>query len=290
MKIIISNSKRYLYSIFTSVFATTLSIGLICYMIYYIGTEGMDVVSNGVAGNQSNIPIYKVDTNEKKMSISFNCAWGNDDIIQILDTLQKYNIKTTFFCVGDYVQRYPEVIKLMLSKGHEVASHGFTHTKYTTIESGRVRKEVQDFNKVMAGIVGSETWKGKNLIRTPYGDWSEAVVKTLNEEGLKTIQWSIDSLDWKTDATKESINNRVVTKLDSGAIILLHSGTKCTADSLDNMLNTIITQGYEVVPVGDLLIKEPYTVNNDGVQKKVMIYLERNILKFNNLNIIHKKN
>jgi len=217
---------------------------------------------------KTSTPIYSVKTPEKVCSITFDCAWAADDIERILQTLKKMNVKATFFVVGTWAQKNPEAIRLIEKDGHDISSHGFTHLKFPQLERGRAKLELENFLKEIKVIIKKDTWQGMNLFRAPYGDWNKNVVALAGEEGFHTIQWSVDTLDYKPNVTKDFIMGRVNTGVADGGIILMHTGTKLTAEILEEIINKIWDKGFGIIPVSKLIYQQNYTVDANGVQIK----------------------
>ena len=209
------------------------------------------------------LPIYNVDMEEKKVALTINCAWNADDIDMILGTLKKHNSKVTFFMVGDWVDKYPEVVKKIYDAGHEIANHSDSHPHVNNLDYDRNIKEIKDCSEKVKAIIGKET----TLYRGPYGEYNDTVIKAAKDSNHITIQWNIDSLDWKS-LTEDQMWQRIEPKLSNGSIILMHNGTQNTALSLDKIISNIKEKGYEVVKVSDMIYKDNYTVDNNGVQRK----------------------
>lgn len=209
------------------------------------------------------LPIYYVekDENDKKISISFDAAWDNSDSEHIKEILGERNIKTTFFVVGTWVDNYPETVKSLSDAGHEIMNHSATHPHMTQISSQKMAEELNTCADKIENITG----KRPNLFRPPYGDYNDEVVKTARECGYYTIQWNIDSLDWK-DLSADEIYKRVVPKVKPGSIILFHNAAKHTPEALPKLLDDLIAQGYEIVPISELIIKDNYQIDPNGMQ------------------------
>lgn len=210
------------------------------------------------------LPIYHVQTQEKKISLTINCAWNADDIDHILDTLSKYKIKVTFFVVGDWVDKYPEALKKMSDAGHEIANHSDTHPHVNQMSLEKNKEQIKKCADKIEKIIG----KRSNLYRGPYGEYNDTVIKAAQQENHTTIQWSLDTLDYK-DLTQDEMWNRLKDKLTNGSIILMHNGTKHTAEALDKLIYQIQQKGYEIVPVSELIYQDNYTIDNTGMQKLV---------------------
>lgn len=210
------------------------------------------------------LPIYSVETQEKKLSLTINCAWNADDIDRILDTLSKYKIKVTFFVVGDWVDKYPEALKKISDAGHEIANHSDTHPHVNNLSLEKNQEQI----KKCADKIEKITGKRSNLYRGPYGEYNDIVIKAAEQENHKTIQWSVDTLDYK-GLTGDKMWERIKDKLTNGTIILMHNGTEHTADALDKIIYQIQEKGYQIVPVSELIYESRYTIDNTGMQKMV---------------------
>ena len=211
---------------------------------------------------RDDIPIYSVECEGKKCAITFDCAWGADDIPDILDTLDKYKAKATFFIVGIWAKKYPDMVKLIDERGHEVANHGYSHIHMGSIPENKILDEITLCNDILEEITGKKV----TLFRPPYGEYSATTVKAAKKLNCISIQWDVDSLDWKKEMTRENIFNRVVNRTGKGSIILFHNDTIHTRDVLPDILEALTESGFDFVTVSDLLIKEPFRIRYDGRQ------------------------
>ena len=214
------------------------------------------------ATNEKYLPIYKVETKQNKVALTINCAWNSDDIDKILEILKENNTQITFFIVGDWIDKYPEAIKKIHEAGHEIGTHSNTHPHVNNLSYEQNIKEIEEGNNKIEKITGIRT----NLYRTPYGEYNQTVIKAAQDQKYYTIQWSLDTLDY-TGITGEEMWNRIEHKISSGDIILMHNGTKHTADSLNMILKNLKEKNLEVVKVSDLIYKDNYTININGIQK-----------------------
>jgi len=211
---------------------------------------------------REDIPIYSVETEEKKCAITFDCAWGASDIPDILDILDRYHAKATFFIVGVWAEKYPDMVKLMAERGHELASHGYGHLHMNSIPEEKIAEEITRCSEVLEKLAGQKV----KLFRPPYGEYNSKVVKTAKNLGYHTIQWDVDSLDWKKEMTRENIFSRVVKRTGKGSILLFHNDTPHTRDVLSDILEALTESGFDFVTVSDLLLSEPYRIRYDGRQ------------------------
>jgi len=220
-------------------------------------------VSSNVNGRE--LPIYSVETTEKKVAISFDAAWGNEDVYKILGILKQYDVKATFFMTGDWVSKYSDEVKAIYEAGHDLGNHGENHKNMSQLSIEEQKAEIMDAHKRVKELVGVEM----ELFRPPYGDYNDDLILNAMDCGYYTVQWDVDSLDWK-DYGVDSIIDTVVNhdNLQNGSIILCHNGTKYTAEALENMIIGLQEKGYEMVPVSELIYKDNYHMDVTGRQIK----------------------
>lgn len=229
-------------------------------MAIHLGDTAIAV--NSTYGDRE-LPIYSVSTEEKKISISFDAAWGAEDFPKIIEILDKHNVKTTFFMTGEWVKNYPECVKTLVEKGHDLGNHSESHPNMTKLSKDAQKEQILKVHNAVKELTGYEM----ELFRPPYGAYDNDVIRTCYESGYYPIQWSVDSLDWKDLSASEIINKVCNHKsLDCGAIILCHNGAKHTAEALDEMLTNLKNQGYEIVPISELIIRENFHMDVTGKQ------------------------
>lgn len=207
------------------------------------------------------LPIYSVDTTETKVAITINCAWSADDIDMILETLKNQEVKVTFFMVGDWVEKNAEAVKKIYEAGHEIGNHSYNHPHVNSLSLENNKEQIQKCSDLIKNITG----EGTKLYRGPYGEYNNTVIEAAETLGHTTIQWSIDSLDYK-GLTGEQMWERIEPKLENGSIILMHNGTENTALSLNDIINKIKEKGFSIVQVSELIYQDNYTIDNNGIQ------------------------
>lgn len=210
------------------------------------------------------LPIYSVECDQKKASITFDCAWGADDIPDIINTLKEKNVRASFFFVGHWAEKYPDMVKLISDNGHDIGNHSYSHLRMGAIDSNRIRTEISKCDEVLKNITG----KKPDLFRAPYGDYNNNVVRIARELNEFTIQWNVDSLDWKPGITPDQIQSRILNKINNGSIILFHNDTPHTAKILPSIIAELQNRGFELVPVSELIMRENYEINVEGRQIK----------------------
>lgn len=207
------------------------------------------------------VPIYSVATEEKKVAISFDAAWGADKTEEILKILDEFDVNATFFLVGFWVDDYTDMVKKIDEAGCEIGTHSNTHPDMVKLDKESVKEELTTSIEKIEAITGKEV----TLFRAPFGSYNNQLLDTAEELGLKTIQWDVDTLDWKGLSASE-INNRVLSKVQNGSIILMHNNSDNVLDGLRLILTTLKNKSYEVCSIGELIYQDNYTVDRNGVQ------------------------
>lgn len=210
------------------------------------------------------LPIYSVQTPEKKIAISFDAAWGTDFTYDILDTLDKYNIKTTFFLVDFWVKKNPEVVKEIDRRGHEIGNHSTNHPYMSKLDEFQIIKELKTAEESIKQITGKRT----TLFRPPFGDYNDRLIRVCRENGYYVIQWDVDSLDWKEYGVQPVVD-RVTRNVRNGSIVLFHNNAKYVSEYLPIVLEKLLSEGYEIVPVSELIYKDNFYIDNTGRQIKM---------------------
>lgn len=241
---------------FTVAFTVLLCAGV---LLLYEATRAVRMV----AAPQKQLPIYSVETDKKEVSLGINCAWDNEDIPQLLDILDEYQVKASFFVVGDWCDKFPDSVRQIASRGHEVGSHSDTHPDMTKLNRQDMQREIRDSAEKIEALTG----KKPDLFRPPSGAYNAAVIETIRQEGFYPIQWDCDSLDYK-NLTPDEMQARIFKKLRKGSILLFHSGAKNTPAALRQIIAAIQAEGYRLVPVSELIYKGEYTVSFEGRQSR----------------------
>ncbi len=231
-------------------------------LVFSITLNKTDSASVYFNGTKRKLPIYSVDRSDNKISISFDCAYGADYTDSLLDTLNEYNVKCTFFVVKFWVDKYPDKVKKIVEMGHEIGTHSTTHPNMSKLSNEKINEELT----LSINAITSLTNVPVNLFRPPYGDYDNEVISVADSLKLYTIQWDVDSLDWK-DLSVSQITNRVITKTKSGSIILCHNNGENTHKALPYILSNLQQKGYEFVKISELIYKENYYVDNFGCQR-----------------------
>lgn len=187
--------------------------------------------------------------------------WGNEDTELLIEILDAYNVKATFFIVGEWVDKYPESVKALHDAGHEVMSHSDDHAHFSRLSAEEIAHNLKACNEKIEAITGISP----KLFRCPFGEYDDHVISTVNSIGMTAIQWDVDSLDWKGISADE-ISERVLSRVQPGSIALFHNAADHTPEALPSIIEGLLTKGYEIVPVSEILLDGEYTIDHTGRQ------------------------
>ena len=203
------------------------------------------------------LPIYSVETPEAKVSISFDAAWGADDTDVLLEILAKHDVLTTFFLCGTWVDEYPDEVRKIAAAGHDIANHGNAHAHGAKLNLAQNKAEIQGCHDKIKAVTGIDA----NLFRPPYGEYNDTVITAADELGYFTIQWDVDSLDWKAKGIEYEIG-RVLNHKDlrNGSIVLFHNDAKNTPKTLEPIILGLKEKGFAIVPISQLIYTENFEI------------------------------
>lgn len=210
------------------------------------------------------VPVYSVDTQNKQVAISFDAAWGADKTDEILEILKEYNVSATFFLVGFWVDEYEEEVKKISDAGIEIGTHSESHPDMAKLDAETIKTELTTSIEKIEKI----TNKKVELFRAPFGSYNNTLLEQAENMGLITIQWDVDTLDWK-GLSAQDMCSRVLDKVKNGSIILMHNNSDNILDGLRMILDRLTMQGYEITSVGELVYKDNFEIDRNGVQHKI---------------------
>jgi probable sporulation protein (polysaccharide deacetylase family) len=192
-------------------------------------------------------PIYKGNPQKPMVSLMINVAWGNEYLPEMLKILREHNVKATFFLDGSWLSRFPEEARAVAADGHEIGNHGYSHKDMSKLGRNAAYEEISRTSKLIRETLGIEA----TLFAPPSGDYDEETVELAHELKLKTILWTLDTVDWKKPDPAWIIQ-RILTRLEPGALILMHP-TESSARALPELIRGIKTQGLALGTVSELL-------------------------------------
>lgn len=208
------------------------------------------------------VPIYSVETNEKKVALTFDAAWGSDKTEKIVTTLKDAGVSGTFFLVGFWIEQNADKVKFIDDAGFDIGTHSNTHPKMSTLSKAQMNSELTTSMEMITKI----TKKPVKYFRAPFGDYNDTLVEVAGSLNLKTIQWDVDSLDWKGLSANE-ILSRIKKSVKSGSIILCHNNSDHILEALPLIIDYLKAEGYKIVKISELVYEENYYIDNNGLQK-----------------------
>ncbi len=213
-KFLVLNSKKFLSGL------------MIVSLLTIICIFGSSVAENIIETASQNrlLPVYSVETDEKKVAITFDCAWGAQDIPNIIETLNSNNVNATFFTVGTWIDKYPEAVKLLADNNMIIGNHSNSHAHVSNMSYGEILEDMAKCNEKIEKIICENV----RFYRGPYGEYNNTVITVASELQMQCVQWNIDTLDY-TGLTSEEMCARIKKGLKEGSIILMHNDTKYTA-------------------------------------------------------------
>lgn len=265
MSIHLSPKRRFSAVYLVLICAVCLVFSLVSTLVYCIrsGRENMKTTGAGMSSSRS-LPIYSVETEEKKVAISFDCAWGVEHTDKLLEYMQNNGVRCTFFAVQFWVEKYPNYVQKIVDAGHEIGTHSRTHPYMSKLSKAQMQDELTTSAQAIEKITGKKV----TLFRPPYGDYNNLLIDTCKELGLYPIQWDVDSLDWKNLSAQE-IALRIVNGAKNGSIILCHNNGLHTAEALPMIFSTLKNRGFTFVPISELIYTDNYVIDHNGRQFKM---------------------
>lgn len=247
------------------------NIGTIALVALFVGLVVICATSNSTLqvanvyfnSRTKKLPIYSVQTTEKKVAISFDAAWGADKTTEIMTICEEYGVNATFFLVGFWVEDYPDVAKTIAERGFEIGLHSSTHPDMCNLSASQMSLELTKNQDIIQAVCGVQS----NLFRPPYGSYNDTLIDVCKDLDIIAVQWSVDSLDWKGLSAGE-IAGRVCSKSKEGSIVLFHNNSDNIIGALKLVLEYYKNNGFKVVPVGELIYRDHYTINQQGVQMR----------------------
>lgn len=159
----------------------------------FIGSLTLTQASVTANTAERKLPIYCVETDEKKIAVTFDAAWSAEDTDKLLEILKKHDAKATIFVVGDWVRANPDAVKKFHQAGHEIGNHSDTHTAFSKADREKIKEEIENCNAEIEKITG---FKPK-ILRAPSGDYDNKSIEVTESLGIKMIQWDVDIIDIK---------------------------------------------------------------------------------------------
>lgn len=218
---------------------------IIAVMLVSLAIVSFSVDSRTVFNPDSEKPYYQGNTNVNNVSLMFNVYWGTEYLDGILNTLDKYGVKATFFVGGTWVEKNGEMLKRIYNSGHEIGNHGYFHKDHDKLSMAQNRNEIEMTNNIVNEYLGITP----KLFAPPSGAYSNTTLTVAKELNMETIMWSKDTIDWR-DKNKSLIYSRATKGVKGGDLILAHP-TQETLSALDSILQYYKDNGFSQVIVGE---------------------------------------
>lgn len=193
-------------------------------------------------------PVFQGPRDRPEVALAINVAWGEESLPGMLDVLKREKAAASFFFVGDFAEKFPELVQAVARAGHEVANHGLRHDNPRTMTREQLTRLILDNEALLARIIGR---RPARLFAPPAGEFDRRTVGVAAELGYRSILWTVDTIDWQRPSP-DLILARVVNKVSNGAIILIHP-TAPTLAALPGIIAALRERGYRLVTVGRML-------------------------------------
>jgi peptidoglycan/xylan/chitin deacetylase (PgdA/CDA1 family) len=198
--------------------------------------------------------VVRGDASRANMALVFNVGAGFEPATEILDTLAEHHQRVTFFVMGWWADRHPDVLRQIASGGHEIASHGHTIFDLTQASDAQVRADLEAADASISAVTGRST----RPLWSPSAGYRDARVRAIAASlGYRPILWTVDSADWTAEATPESVYSHIVNGAENGAIVVLHFDSPTSRDStaqvLSAAMDSLQQSGYQLLTITELL-------------------------------------
>lgn len=193
-------------------------------------------------------PIYRGNERKPMVALMVNVSWGTEHLPGMLQVLRSEKVPATFFLDGSWLKKHPEQARALVQEGHEIGNHGYSHPQMSKLSSDRIREEILRTEQLIEKTLGTRT----KWFAPPAGDFNQTVVEEADRLGLKTVLWTVDTVDWRKSSTPEIMVERVKRGVAGGSLILMHP-TDRTVEALPGIIRTIKDKGLQLGTVSETL-------------------------------------
>jgi probable sporulation protein (polysaccharide deacetylase family) len=191
-------------------------------------------------------PLYRGNSAKPMVAFMINVAWGDEYLLPILDILKENDVKATFFLDGTWLSKHKEMAKSILTQGHELSNHAYSHPNMSQLSSTRQREEIGKTEALLKELGVENIW-----FAPPSGDYNARTVEIASEYGLRTVLWTLDTLDW-TKPEPSGVVAKISKQVEAGHLILMHP-TAASQHALTGMIKGIRAKGYLLGTVSQTL-------------------------------------
>lgn len=191
---------------------------------------------------------YKGNIEEQTVAFACNVDWGEEEIEEMLKIFDSYNIKITYFVTGKWAEKNPEILKEIYNKGHEIGNHGYQHMDYDKLDYADNMKQIKKTHDIIKEILNIES----EYFAPPSGAFNDNTVRAAKDLNYKLITWSVDTIDWREDSTRDVIFKRVADKIHNSAIVLMHPKSE-TIKALPEIIDFLKSNNYKIGKISNIL-------------------------------------
>lgn len=191
---------------------------------------------------------YQGNIDEKIIAFACNVDWGNEYIPKMLDIFRNNDIKITYFVTGKWAEKNKDLLQTIYNDKHEIGNHGYNHIDYDKISYEKNKEEIMKTHNIIKEALGIDS----KYFAPPSGAYNDNTLKASKDLGYELIMWSIDTIDWRKDSTKEIIVKRVTSKVHNSAIVLMHP-TEETVKALPEIIKYLYQNGYKIGTISDVI-------------------------------------
>ncbi|MFB5759675.1 polysaccharide deacetylase family protein [Paenibacillus medicaginis] len=195
-------------------------------------------------------PIYRGNPSKPMAAFMINVAWGNEYIGPMLETLDREHVKATFFLDGSWLKKNPDIAKEIQKRGHEISNHAYSHPNMSRLSRERAQQEISKTEALLKETLGVQN----KWFAPPSGDYDQQTVEIAASLGLKTVLWTLDTVDWKKP-DPASIVRKIEAGVGPGSLILMHP-TQSSAEALADMIKAVRSKGLTPGTVSQTLSSE----------------------------------
>ncbi|NLX83375.1 MAG: polysaccharide deacetylase family protein [Clostridiales bacterium] len=212
-----------------------------------------------VCDNLASKELRRVDNGHQQLAITFSASFNDYYVLEFLDLLNQYQAKATFFLSAEFAFRNPDTVREVLSRGHQLGSHSFSHLDLTKEDNLKIHSEIVRSLDMLEKVSGTRP----QVFKPPFSYYNERIRAISRALGCEAVKWSLDSMDWNPEYPAWRIAARTLKKAQAGDIVQFHFGAK-TLEAMQTILPAWQEAGYELVTLDTMLSPGPYQVDEEG--------------------------
>lgn len=233
--------------------------------VWVAGREAADDEALLAVGQTGTKSVYGVKRDDNKIAFTMDCGSGSDNLPYILDVLDEYNLKITFFVTGQFAKNNPDLIREMASRGHEIGNHSWSHPSFYELTGEEMLSQLSRTSDLVEELTGQRP----TLFRPPEGNCNSKIRAIVNAAGYEVIRWTHESCDARKEASEANSLKYSTKDMTGGSIVLTHIDADCTVAVLKDIFNWYRDNGFEVVRVSELLYSGETATDENGLQYQV---------------------